>query len=681
MAVAVNPSYSSLNEAEDEIRLVTISPCTPRGSLIHCTLETVSLRAFTAKYQTFASHSSSTGRKQVLDWKQAHSPSKEEPRFIWGDYAALSYVWGSPTDTRLIILNDREVPIQANLEVALRALSTRAEFHGSYKLWIDALCINQLDIQERSHQIGKMKMIYSEALSVVAWLGEEADSSDSAIALLQFLSQADCGEVLEQRLREDPEYLGVGCWSALHELMGRSYWYRLWIIQEVILGSCSVVLRCGRVSIEWSAFCRGVGFLFEYLWTVKDGLMAKERDDPQSVWSTMSLHLVFRDLWALSRNEEHVGGDFLSFGQLLDLAQSGESQDSRDKVYGLVGMMEPVVARNVVADYTLPAYKVFAAIAKTYICVYGNLDPIREGNSCGTSGSPTWAADWTWTGRIRHSRLVVDIWGPFWRPKGMPPVFRSAMQYCASGNRVMDASFSDDGLLLTCRGFVVDEVDGLGAAEEGYFSWEPGSIRQPKSDKNAYISNEGVVEALWRTLISDRVAGGVRANERHRIILNMPSNFHIADMQFRRLGWTWLSNQGGYYFRWSRWRLANRNFQLMGKPLDHYFSEAIPDNASEYDYTEAYSCNNRTGQGRRFLTTMDGRLGWGTDNMYGTRENQIESGDKIAIVLGCSTPIVIRPYGSHFRVLGEAYIHGLMDGEALGLLELGECKEQDFIFC
>jgi hypothetical protein len=119
----------------------------------------------------------------------------------------------------------------------------------------------------------------------------------------------------------------------------------------------------------------------------------------------------------------------------------------------------------------------------------------------------------------------------------------------------------------------------------------------------------------------------------------------------------------------------------MGKPLDHYFSEAIPDNASEYDYTEAYSCNNRTGQGRRFMTTMNGYLGWGPDNMFCGSETQITSGDKIAIIFGCSAPIVIRPAGSNFQVLGEAYIHGLMDGEALDFLESGECKLQDFTFC
>jgi hypothetical protein len=161
----------------------------------------------------------------------------------------------------------------------------------------------------------------------------------------------------------------------------------------------------------------------------------------------------------------------------------------------------------------------------------------------------------------------------------------------------------------------------------------------------------------------------------------MPSHFKIAERQFKILRWTWLSNQEDYYFRWSGWRLANRNFQIMGKPLDHYFSEAIPDNASEYDYTEAYSCNNRTGQGRRFMTTMGGRLGWGIDNMFGDDEKQVKSGDKVAIIFGCSTPIVIRPYGSHFHVLGEAYIHGLMDGEALGLLESGKCEAQDFVFC
>src|ERR1700728_779556 len=88
---------------------------------------------------------------------------------------------------------------------------------------------------------------------------------------------------------------------------------------------------------------------------------------------------------------------------------------------GLVGMMDPIVTQNIVPDYKLPISKVYAAVAKTFICVYGNLEFIRVGNTWGQSNPPSWAADWTWDGRNRHARLTAGIYGPFWRQKGHPP--------------------------------------------------------------------------------------------------------------------------------------------------------------------------------------------------------------------------------------------------------------------
>jgi hypothetical protein len=698
--------YSSLDEEEDEIRLINILPYVRRGSLVCCTLETVSLKSLTPEYREFMDASSTTGRKRVVDWTRLQdplntggfsqatlntsSPNNSSHRFTWGDYAALSYVWGDSWKTSHIVLNNQEIQVQRSLEIALHALSSRADFCGRYKLWVDAICINQQDYQERSRQIGRMKHIYGDARAVIAWIGEEENNSDKAIDLIKVFSDArskGCGEELEERLREDPDYLGFGGWSALHELMHREYWCRVWIIQEVILGSSSVVLRCGNSSIDWTSFCEGIGFLFEYLWTVKDLVLQREmcrrhpKQKEKSAWGTTPFHLVFRDLWPLSRNEECSGRDYLSFGQLLDLANAGNSQDFRDKVYGLVGIMDPRIAEKVVPDYALVPSKVYASIARTFICTHGNLEPIREGNPWGKTNSPSWAADWTWDGRIRFARLTVDPWGPFWRSKGPPPIFRSALQYRASGEKAMDVSFSNDGLHLTGRGFLLDEVDGLSAREEGFFSWASRSIHQPTSDRNAYSSPEKVAEALYRTLVMDRVAGGLRATERLAVILNLPSRFEIGGRQFRRLGWDWLSNQEGYYFRWGGWRSCNRAFWVMGKPLDHYFREAIPDDASEYDYTEAYNCSNRAGYGRRFMTTRNGYLGWAPDNMYGNDDNQVRPGDKIAIIFGCSTPIVIRPHGAFFQVLGESYIQGIMDGEALGFLESGQREAQNFTLC
>jgi len=541
-----------------------------------------------------------------------------------------------------------------------------------------------------------MATIYSDSRAVIAWLGEERERSGDAIKLIKYLdyvSKDGFGKGLEGILREDPGYLGTGVWMALHQLMDRPYWYRLWIIQEVVLGASCLALQCGDSRIDWPSFCRGICLLFDDLWTVKDDLLEREgriqsldlclQHKPPYIWSTVTLHLVNRDLWPLSKIVDQGIQEYMSFGRLLVLANFAKGQDIRDKVYGLVGMMDSNISRNIVPDYKLPPSRVYAAVAKTFITVHGNLEPIREGNPWGRTGSPSWAADWTWNGRNRHSRMTETIWGPYWKAKGEPPVVRSALPYRASGDRTMGISFSNADLFLTCRGFLLDKVDGLGAREYGYFDWLEHTIEQPTSDANAYGSPDALIEALWRALVKDRVAGGQKSSARHAAILNLPKDFEPAAKQWTRMGWDWLPRQEGYYFRWSGFRVANQNFRLMGKPLDAYFDEVVPDDASEYDYTEVFSCADRTAKCRRFMTTKNGYLGWAPDNMYGKDHHQVRKGDQIAIIFGCTTPICIRPSPTtgYFQVLGEAYVQGLMEGEALEFLKEGQCEETEFTFC
>jgi hypothetical protein len=150
--------------------------------------------------------------------------------------AALSYVWGDRRNSHHIVVNDVQCLVGENLESVLRALSRRPDFQGRYKLWVDAICINQKDFQERDTQVGKMRKTYGEAWSVVSWLGEERGNNDSekAFGLIRTMSIAsknETGDELEAKLRKHPDFLGSGCWLALHELMAKRYWYRLWIIQ------------------------------------------------------------------------------------------------------------------------------------------------------------------------------------------------------------------------------------------------------------------------------------------------------------------------------------------------------------------------------------------------------------------------------------------------------------------
>jgi hypothetical protein len=699
-------SYFPLDEDKDEIRLITFTNESNESDLVHCNLETVSLKFHTPEYRKFESTlGPRVSKRKVLDnWAHLHYssgiratedqdatksrvPAPECYRFLWGDYAALSYVWGDENTTRKIIVNRQETQVTRNLEVALRALRGNPVFQAGYKLWVDALCINQTDYKERDQQIGKMQNIYGNAWAVIAWLGEEEDESDQAIGLLEALSSAGrkgCAHELEAKLTLDPEYLGNGSWLALHELMNRPYWTRLWIIQEIVLGSSGVIIRCGDSLIDWKTFCSGIRVLSKHLWIAKDWLLEREmalRKIPgERAWLTTSLHLVDKDLRVLSHYEEEGGGR-LGFGRLLEVANSASSRNIRDKVYGLVGMMDPVIAERLAPDYRMDPSGVFASVAKAFILTYGNLEPLRESNPWGKNNTPSWAADWTWNGRVRYSRPEVPVWGPFWNQDDPAQGIAARISYRASGNTPPIVSFSDNDLYLICRGFAVDSIAGLSSRGSTYFSWLERSIVQPDHRKSAYGGAAETARALYIALVADRVGNEQRASDRHAAILSLPSTFDIAEPQFRKLGWNWLSGQGGYYFRWERWRLANERFWLGDRFLGDYFTDRIPENASEYDYTEVYSCFDRTCKGRRFMATSKGYLGWAPDNIYGSDEDQTRKGDLIVIIFGCSTPIVIRPRGEYYEVVGEAYAQGLMDGEAMMFLESGDYRIQDFTFC
>jgi Heterokaryon incompatibility protein (HET) len=76
-----------------------------------------------------------------VDQPTISKPSLSSCRFNWGDFAALSYVWGNELDRREIVVNGVAFSVTANLEIALRAVAADNEFQGHSKIWIDAICI------------------------------------------------------------------------------------------------------------------------------------------------------------------------------------------------------------------------------------------------------------------------------------------------------------------------------------------------------------------------------------------------------------------------------------------------------------------------------------------------------------------------------------------------------------
>lgn len=207
--------YSPLNESLDEIRLLTVYQADDESEPANCKLEHVSLN-------------------------NSHS------------YSALSYCWGVPMVTRTIYVNGHEVQATENLEEALRELRR----HGDVRLWVDALCINQRDIDERSRQVLRMVNIYANAIETVAWLGKAADNSDLALDLMHILSNYDAGQdTWENAMKRQDQLEEVAAyadhWTALEIFLSRPYWNRVWIIQEIVFAR-QLLICCG------SAYATGI---------------------------------------------------------------------------------------------------------------------------------------------------------------------------------------------------------------------------------------------------------------------------------------------------------------------------------------------------------------------------------------------------------------------------------------
>ena len=138
------------------------------------------------------------------------------------------------------------VQVGENLYEVLRTLREIPEIQMGMSVLVDALCINQQDVEERKFEVKRMSNIYTRAQRVISYPGEEQNIEDDAVDLLHFLSLKD--DDLLKRIREwwllNPSRVSGEPGAALHRFLDRPYWSRVWILQEIFLS------RPGSVAIQ-----------------------------------------------------------------------------------------------------------------------------------------------------------------------------------------------------------------------------------------------------------------------------------------------------------------------------------------------------------------------------------------------------------------------------------------------
>ncbi|PMD43516.1 HET-domain-containing protein [Hyaloscypha variabilis F] len=251
-------------------------------------------------------------------------------------YEALSYMWGPPEPSKHILLNGRRCEVRQNLWAALRKL--RNERSIRY-LWVDALCINQQNLRERSAQVLIMSVIYHDMLIDIL------NDSKGEFGLVW----RSPGQLCRPRVELTEERMATAR-NALEALCRRPYWRRVWIIQE-ILSASSLELHCGSKSFAWTYF--GVAFA-----SIEISLVP-------SVESTAPAALIQRE-WAHYR----IPGETISLQRLLELCSRCESecQDVRDRIYGVLSITND--KKGLTPEYTKTSLELYHELLLLFFPVY-----------------------------------------------------------------------------------------------------------------------------------------------------------------------------------------------------------------------------------------------------------------------------------------------------------------------
>ncbi|EXJ68831.1 uncharacterized protein A1O5_07763 [Cladophialophora psammophila CBS 110553] len=275
-------------------------------------------------------------------------------------YAAISYTWGPnpnasnlrhhrsstnppaaavmETYTRQIRVNGRPFRVRVNLWNLLYHLRQRGE---SRFLWVDALCIDQENLEERNFHVQRMSEIYEKAVLTFVWLGLPSEDRRQARSM-EFISEmaAFCRKHQHQKM-PDPSASSAAAafsakyfvdayeqrWANLLELCKGTYWTRTWIIQEFVRASRVQVL-CGTANLDWVDF-------EDIVRTVRSITTSQSQTAPPPIPAFVQQFTQTIPFRLTSRRISHTASTLEDL--LLEFYDS-KCAERRDKVYGILGI-------------------------------------------------------------------------------------------------------------------------------------------------------------------------------------------------------------------------------------------------------------------------------------------------------------------------------------------------------
>lgn len=309
-------------------------------------------------------------------------------------YVAISYTWGSALATRPIRVNGRPFHVRLNLWHLLWHLRQRGE---SRFLWIDALCIDQKNLEERNFHVQLMGNIYDKAVTAIVWLSLPSDDRRQA-RVLEFIAEMaafgrgkrggargggvrggiDEGDAVTRFRQQFLTDVSVQRWANLLELCRGTYWTRTWIIQEFLQASQIQVL-CGTASLEWVCFEDVVRMM-------RNLVTASQQQQAQQAHAVPGFVTQFMQTLPVRLTTRRIFHTSSTLEELISEFYDSKCAERRDKIYGILGIaddcgdkLEPpddtVVHRGPRPDYSKHIVDVYFEV-----CDY-LLSPANPGHS------------------------------------------------------------------------------------------------------------------------------------------------------------------------------------------------------------------------------------------------------------------------------------------------------------
>ncbi|KIW94642.1 uncharacterized protein Z519_04618 [Cladophialophora bantiana CBS 173.52] len=524
-------------------------------------------------------------------------------------YEALSYTWGSPLHPETAYIatgtSSSKLSIRKNLASAIRHLRYPDKLRT---IWIDALCINQSDVNERNEHVPRMVDIYPRAQRVVAWLGPDSANGSNAMRALDFLGSQTLTTVDNLVIatptaterhwnRRTVLPYDRGTWVDITQVLNRDYFKRLWVIQEIQLAK-EVILCCGNSFVSWDRFCNAVNFLYtsEHL--------------SQSLIPRMRLRLVKR--------LAQMGSNYPISWNLLNLVDGRGCSDQRDLIYGLLGLLPASFSSRIEPRYDLPVGHAYKEVMLAHIEHAQRLDFFEACTLARREqpGTPSWVPDFSAppvVGREVGMQLAAGYsrcWAECrWEEQLQQDVLKVAGVQCARITHVTKLIPVSDNLLETLADVRALEPDDLDTAP-------------------LYVTGEPFRVAYAKTVAGNHV--------RERF-----PTLKFPDLE------TWLTQDS-----------PNALFGKSGK-------RGLPSPEAWDSHTKVpivFSEERalRLFQGRRYFITDRGYIGLGPAGC--------EVGDITCVFLGYDAPVLLRPQSGNpktFALVGDAFVYGLHDATAL----------------